>query len=658
MKRKLIVSSMLLIGIASSSYSQYVDNPKPKLWFGVSGAANANFYSGRTQMLNLSTEASSALHDGSGAAPYASVFVEYRPHPVWGAMANIAYDDRSSSFDKVINPGDGRKTTLTPQIRYLSFEPSLRIAPFSNGFYIFLGGTLRYNIDKSFAYNQVQDPKTNFNTAEGDFSEVRQVVYSGQIGAGFDFPLSAVTDRTQVYLSPFISYQPNFGQEPRSIESWTLQTARAGIALKLGSPCKARRKELSPTAIITPVPDNSGVVFTIISPENIPQERRVRETFPIRNYVFFDLGSTQIPSRYVQITKAQVKDFKDDQLEVMSPKKLLGRSDREIVVYHNVLNILGDRMQKIPTATITLVGSSEKGPEDGKLMAESIKKYLVDIFDISPLRVTIEGRDKPKIPSEQPGGKLELELLREGDRRVSIESNTTSLLMEFQKGPDAPLMPVQISTIQEAPLDSYIIFNVDGAKNVFSSWSFEVRDENNTVKLFGPYSREKVLVAGKSILGYKPMGDYNVTMIGQLKKGGNLRKEAKMHIVLWTPPKDEEGMRFSVLYEFNESKTISMYEKYITEIITPKISVNAMVIVHGYTDIIGDSTNNFDLSMARTLDVSTILKSALAKKGRNDVTFAMYGFGEDEAYSPFNNNLPEERFYNRTVIIYIIPQAK
>jgi len=62
------------------------------------------------------------------------------------------------------------------------------------------------------------------------------------------------------------------------------------------------------------------VEFSINSPLNIPVERRVRETFPLRNYVFFDLGSTEIPDRYVLITKDQVKDFKEDSWKCLSLK--------------------------------------------------------------------------------------------------------------------------------------------------------------------------------------------------------------------------------------------------------------------------------------------------------------------------------------------------
>jgi hypothetical protein len=62
------------------------------------------------------------------------------------------------------------------------------------------------------------------------------------------------------------------------------------------------------------------------------------------------------------------------------------------------------------------------------------------------------------------------------------------------------------------------------------------------------------------------------------------------------------------------------------------------------------------LSTARANDVKTIMENGLAKTGRKDVTFTVKGFGEDEKFSPFDNQYPEERFYNRTVVIkYFLP---
>ncbi len=285
----------------------------------------------------------------------------------------------------------------------------------------------------------------------------------------------------------------------------------------------------------------------------------------------------------------------------------------------------------------------------------SVKRYWVEIFGIEASRISVAGRDKPKIPSEKPGATRELELLREGDRRVTIESNSPALLMEFQSGPNAPLKPVEIMSVQDAPMDSYVTFNAAGAAEAFTSWMLEIRDEKGLVQYFGPYTREKVSLPGRSILGARSEGDYSVAMVGQTKSGQTITQKTNVHMVLWTPPEDEQGMRYSVVFDFNSSKTIKIYEKYLSNVVAPKIPSGALVIIHGYTDIIGDAVYNQKLSLARANEVKDILAKSLLKSGRSDVEFEVFGFGEDETLSPFDNNLPEQRFYNRSVLIDIIP---
>jgi outer membrane protein OmpA-like peptidoglycan-associated protein len=296
-----------------------------------------------------------------------------------------------------------------------------------------------------------------------------------------------------------------------------------------------------------------------------------------------------------------------------------------------------------------------QGNDDGMAMAMSVKKYLVDVFGIEPGRIIVEGRIKPRFPSEVRGATKELILIREGDRRVSIWSESPELMMEFQSGPDAPLKPVAINVVQQAPLDSYVSINVEKGKKAFSSWTLEVTDETGKSKKFGPYTQEKVAIPGKTILGDRPQGDYKLKMIGTTRNGKTVIKETSAHIVLWKAPIAEEGMRYSILYEFNKSTSIEMYHKYLTEIIVPKIPINALVLIHGHSDIIGDSVYNQKLSLGRSNDVKMIMEDALKQKGRSDVTFEVYGLGEDNETMPFENKYPEERFYNRTVIIDIIP---
>jgi outer membrane protein OmpA-like peptidoglycan-associated protein len=478
---------------------------------------------------------------------------------------------------------------------------------------------------------------------------MRSVVFTAQIGAGIEIPLRSPNHATQMNLSPFVSFQPYYGQDPRSNESWNVTTVRAGVALKWGSGDIIPSAEAARIAVT-----ERDVEFSIRAPKTIPVQRKVRETFPLRNYVFFDEGSTEVPARYVALTKDQAAKFKEGQLQEVEPMNMTGRSQRQLALYHNILNILGDRLKSNPGASVTLTGASEKGPAEGQAFAESIKKYLTTVFGVDGSRISTEGRDKPRVPSEQPGGVRELTLLREEDRRVDIESKSPELLMQVG-GPYDALKPAQIIVVQEDPLDSHVIFHVAGAREALASWSLEVRSERGTVQRFGPFTRDMESIPGRSILGDRAQGDYSVVMVGQTKTGHSVRKEGNVRLVRQEEPKTEEALRFSILFEFNTSKTVATYSAFLTEMVAPLIPVGGKVIIHGHTDIIGDDEYNMTLSNQRAAEARDILHQAISKAGKTGVTIESYGFGEDFRFAPFDNNLPEERCYNRGVIIDIVP---
>lgn len=654
--KSILLSLLFLLGLFTAVSAQEATYEKPSWYFGAAAGANFNFFQGSTQQLDADLRGPAAFKDGFGTGLYLAPSIEYyRPNTMLGMMLQFGLDSRRGEFDQVMSPCDC-PMDLSTKLSYFTIEPSLRLAPFKSDFYLYAGPRLAFNMDKSYEYQLSANPaypdQTDGPVMTGDFSEVEKTIISMQIGAGYDIPLTGQDKRTQFVLSPFVAFHPYFGQNPRSTETWNITTIRAGAVLKFGvgkntTPVKEEES--------TPVVAESKVDFTVNSPENFPAERTVRETFPVINYVFFDLGSTAIPNRYVQLNKNQVKDFKEEQVELFTPTNLSGRSDRQMIVYYNILNILGDRMVKNPASSVKLVGSSENGPDDARKMAESVKSYLVDTFEINASRITTEGRNKPAIPSERLGTTTELILRREGDRRVSIESNSPALLMEFQSGPFAPLKPIQIVDLQEAPIDSYVTFHNEGADEAFESWSLEIKDKNGRIQNFGPYTQEKIAIPGKAILGTNATGDYDVKMIGTTKDGDKVVKETNVSMVLWTPSKSEEVMRFSVPFNFDESTSIAMYEKYLTEVVAPKIPTNGRVIIHGYTDIIGDAAYNQKLSERRANDVKNIIQKALSRAGRKGVTFETNGYGEDVGTSPFDNKRPEERFYNRTVIIDILP---
>lgn len=649
-KKYFLLIVLLVAGLAVNA--QTVTRVKPVWWFGESGAINFNEYRGTTQMLNNGLSVPSAFHKGEGVKPYASILAEYRPNKVWGGMLNIAYDNRGGKFDAVMAPCNC-PATLTTNLSYITIEPSIRLAPFKSAFYLFAGPTIGINISKSFNYIQLKQTDKN-----GDWSDIHKTVVSAQAGAGFDIPLSAKTSRTQMTLSPFASFQTDLFEQPRTVESWTLFTIRTGVALKFGTARRAAPVATAPLPMIINVaapivvPDKD-VQFSVRAPKVVPTRRQVKETFPLINSVFFTVGSSEIPNRYVLLNQSQAADFRENQLQQEQPTDLnQGRSARQLAVYHNILNILGDRLRANPSSTILLDGSSMNNTTEGKQMAENIKQYLVNIFNIDASRITTEGSNKPAMPSVQPGATEQLALLNKEDHRVDITSTSPELLMQVGGATSAFLKPVQITAVQEDPLDSYVLFDVDGAEKALKTWSVNVTDSKGTVQHFGPYTEEQASVSGKAILGNNAQGNYNITMVGVTKDGKTITKESSVSLIKRDDPK-QEGLRYSILFNFDKSKTILSYKNFLTDVVAPLVPDNGTVIIHGHTDNVGDVNYNIQLSQQRAEVVKDILQSALSAK--SNIKYEVYGFGADANAAPFENVLPEDRFYNRTVIIDILP---
>jgi outer membrane protein OmpA-like peptidoglycan-associated protein len=648
-KRKFILLFAALIFTTITGNAQQGKRPQPIWWFGESGAANFNKYRGTTQMLNSSLTVPTAFHKGDGVKPYFSLLTEYRPNKRWGGMLNIAYDNRGGKFDGVVAPCNCA-ADLSTNISSITVEPSLRVAPFSSAFYLFAGPTISFNIANTFTYTQQKQVDRR-----ADWSDIRKTVFSAQAGAGIDIPVSKSTSATQMTISPFASFQTDLGQAPRKVESWSVYTIRAGIALKFGTSKKTAEKTAIEPEVTSVAVAEKEVQFSVRAPKVIPLSRQVKETFPLRNSVFFDAGSVEIPNRYVQLNNAQATSFKEEQLQQGQPANLNdGRSARQLAVYHNILNIMGDRLRNNPQSTITLTGSSNKNPAEGKILAENVKQYLVTAFGINPSRITTDGRDKPMIPSEQLGATKQLALLREGDRRVDIESTSPELLMQVGGVNAAFLKPVQITAVQQHPLDSHVIFSVDDASELLKSWNVEVTDEQGNVQHYGPYTTDEASVPGKTILGNNTQGNYKIVMIGETKSGHAVRKESSVSLIKKDDPK-QEGLRYSILFDFDKSKSVDAYKNFLTDVVTPLVPDNSTVVIHGHTDIIGDEKYNHSLSQERAMGTQQIMESALSIAGKTGVKFETYGFGEDESMAPFNNKLPEERFYNRAVIMDIIP---
>jgi len=647
MFRKLIFALLMLTGMTSTLSAQEVQRTQPKFWVGFSGGVNYNMYTGTTQVLNSSLIAPAAFHEGSGFGGFGSLLLEYRPVPLIGLMLNLGYDNRGGAFDQVESPCNCPEDLKTG-LSYATVQPSLRISPFGPNFYVFMGGAYNYNLNKSFTYTFDQNNGEMFTSTDGEFSNIRRDVISAHVGIGYDIQLAAADSRTQVALSPFVSYHPYFGQAPRDIESWSLSTVRVGLAFKFG---RGKVNEIPEKEVVAPIPlsvtplANSDVKFFTRAPLTNPVRLTIKETFPLRNYVFLEEGSSAIPSRYETLNKDQAQKFNIESLRTSGNKNQSGRSETQMDVYYNILNILGYRMQQNPSAKITLIGASAgNGEALGKEYAESVKRYLVDVFGIQGTRIVTEGRDQPVNPSEEPGGINFLPLLRAGDRRVDIVSTSVDLME-----------PLQIIDVHESSLESKVLFSAKSEKKQpLKSWNVKLTDENGLSQTYGPYTSEQESVFGNTILGNRTNGRYNVVMSGYTNEGALVTNESTLNLVRSPELKDEESLRYSILFDFDKSKTVATYEKFLKEVVAPRIYNNNRVNIHGHTDIIGTEEYNQKLSEQRAIETQRILEKAVTAAGTTGVVYETLAFGMNADTAPFENKLPEQRFYNRTVIIDIV----
>ena len=151
------------------------------------------------------------------------------------------------------------------------------------------------------------------------------------------------------------------------------------------------------------------------------------------------------------------------------------------------------------------------------------------------------------------------------------------MLLTFPSSNQSSLKSIEMAVSKEAPIESYVSFNVNEAGKSITTWSLEIKDKNGKIKNFGPYTEQTVKIPGASILENSTEDDFEVTMVAKTASGETIKKSYPLHVVLWTPSTSEDATRFSVLYEFNESKVIGIYEKYISNIIAPKVTW-----LHGY----------------------------------------------------------------------------
>ncbi|MFN2262137.1 MAG: OmpA family protein, partial [Psychroflexus sp.] len=257
-------------------------------------------------------------------------------------------------------------------------------------------------------------------------------------------------------------------------------------------------------------------------------------------------------------------------------------------------------------------------------------------------RIVTEGTNMPVETSRKSGTTKELAMLEEGDRRVEILSSNSNLLI-----------PMNIKAEVVDPIDSRIVFEAAPSEGApIESWTLLVTDEYGHTQNYGPYTRAKASISGNDILGDNTKGNYKVVMTAKTEDGSTITEESDISLTK-TELAKEEALRFSVLFDFDEAQSVNAYETFLRNVVVPLVEDKSTVIIHGHTDTIGEDAYNKTLSEQRAKDTEKILRRLLSNK--KNIKYQVFGFGSSQKEAPFDNKFPEERSYNRTVIIDVIP---
>lgn len=482
----------------------------------------------------------------------------------------------------------------------------------------------------------------------GDIPDASSFIFGLNLGASYQL---ALNEERTLFLSPELMYNFNF-LPPVSDVTWNMSQIRAGASIKYKQGPPPPPPPLPP--IPAPLPENLELpsspptLFADINVVRVDSSGNEDPNFsikiedfislnmrPLLNYIFFEENSSKIPDRYTFLTPSDTANFGIKQLENLNT----------LETYYHVLNIIGKRLNQNPNSMITIIGNNsntemEKGNlELSAARAESVKKYLNEVWGIADNRMDIRTRNLPKeaTRSDELGGDDE-------NRRVEIISSDLSITDPVVTNDTMRVVNnYNLRFLPEAMADA-------GIKN----WNMILNKENeellsksgkNNIPEFIDWSisNDDRRISQKS--GFLTYTFKIEDSLGQKYK----TEEKRLPVERLTIDRkrlerieDKEFEYYSlILFDYGKSSLAREHRK-VVDLIKNRVSDEAKVYINGYTDSLGSEEINKKISEQRAKSVAERLNIKEAQ---------VQGIGEQELL--YDNSLPEGRFYCRTVQIII-----
>ncbi len=578
------------------------------------------------------------------------------------------------------SPVNGAIThTISSSMSYGVVESTIGFVPFG-GLQVFMGGQVAIPLSATFVQTQAVgrplgaafvDPGARTMELRGDIPDASSSAISATVGASHAF---ALDKRKRLLFVPEVLLTIPLTDVAKDV-NWQVSSVRVGVSLlyapadvaiprrdtliqrdtvvrtasverervffaEVSSKIRPGRNGAIDTLIVAesyvrevpaqlpPVPALSASVFLADAPAGdtlVIEERVVLTAVPLLGFIFFDSSSAELPARYVQISEEQAASFSAADL----------RSSAGLDVYKHVLNIIGDRLRGSSRTTVTLTGcndgTGERGSGVSGRRAQTIRDYFVRVWHINPSRIRVQTRDLPAMPSNSA--------VREGaeeNRRVEIAMSDAALA--------DPVWTADTTMVMKT--DKVLLY--PQVSSAFSRWQLAAK--SGSLRLFSAEGtsasdtlewrpQATALASASSAVGlqlvvYKGAQEYTVSAqlpVRRITAAGKRAAEG-----------DLETERYSLLLFPFDGATLSAEQRNLLRLLAARLSPDNTMTIIGTTDAIGEEEYNLRLSLQRARAVADALKRPDAE---------VIGAGEDT--TTFPGNLPEGRFYSRTVRIEV-----
>jgi hypothetical protein len=362
---------------------------------------------------------------------------------------------------------------------------------------------------------------------------------------------------------------------------------------------------------------------------------------PVLNYVFFDEGKSQIPSRY-NLVGNMVETGTFDEASVID-------KDNPLKLYYNNLNIIAKRLNQNLRANITLIaynvgGSEANSPSLPHSRVNEIIDYWKNVWNISPTRITKKILEAPLILKKTDDPYIMADF-----RRVEIVPDSST--MEI-------IEPVIIRDTTQLAYPSMLQFklNVKPVKGV-DEWKLSAMQLGDVKFDTSGMGSPPIIIDWKpnpikqKFSNESPVLDYRIS-VSDLNGEYRKTKMDKPIPIEWITLKhkrekdatDSTYSKFMFLFtDLDINQSIINNEKNFRNIEFDKDK--STVKITGYKDYYGEDKSKPTEAHDRATAVANYLKEKQRTiADRTKVT-------GDESGSILDMNLPEGRFYNKSVII-------